>query len=84
MFKIFNESYYIDVDVLEDYVNLPSASGEPHVHVVKYEIIKTMIDTVLTESSDIDENLGLKTSELSLPFKFAFNTLLTKKIINKF
>lgn len=84
MFKIFNESYYVDVDVLEDYVNIPSTSGEPHVHIVKYEIIKSMIDTVLTESNEIDENLGFKSNELSLPFKIAFNTLLTKKIINKF
>ena len=31
----------------------------------------------------IDDNLGLKNSELSIPFKVAFNTLLIKKIINK-
>jgi hypothetical protein len=84
MFKIFNESYYVDVDVLEDYVNISSVSGEPQVHVVKYEIIKSMIDTILTEVNEIDENLGMKANEVSLPFKMAFNTLLTKKIINKF
>lgn len=83
MFKIFNENYYIDLDVLDDYVNITSLSGEPHIHLVKYETIKSMIDTVLTESNEIDDNLGLKNSELSIPFKVAFNTLLIKKIINK-
>jgi hypothetical protein len=42
-----------------------------------------MLETVLTESNEIDDNLGLKNSELSIPFKVAFNTLLIKKIINK-
>jgi hypothetical protein len=83
MFKVFNENYYIDLDVLEDYVNLNSISGEPQIHLVKYETIKSMLETVLTESNEIDDNLGLKTNELSIPFKIAFNTLLIKKIINK-
>jgi hypothetical protein len=42
-----------------------------------------MLETVLTESNEVDENLGLKSHELSIPFKIAFNTLLMKKIINK-
>jgi hypothetical protein len=83
MFKIFNENYYIDLDVLDDYVNITSLSGEPQIHLVKYETIKSMLETVLTESNEIDDNLGLKNSELSIPFKVAFNTLLIKKIINK-
>jgi hypothetical protein len=44
-----------------------------------------MLDVVLTENDDIDEKLGLSSaSDLSLPFKLAFNTLLNKKIINKY
>jgi hypothetical protein len=42
-----------------------------------------MLETVLTESNEVDEDLGLKSNELSIPFKIAFNTLLMKKIINK-
>jgi hypothetical protein len=83
MFKILNENYYVDLDVLEDYVNLTNLSGEPQIHLVKYEAIKSMLDTVLTESNEVDEDLGLKSNELSIPFKIAFNTLLIKKIINK-
>jgi hypothetical protein len=83
MFKILNENYYVDLDVMEDYVNLTNVSGEPQIHLVKYEAIKSMLETVLTESNEVDEDLGLKSNELSIPFKIAFNTLLMKKIITK-
>jgi hypothetical protein len=42
-----------------------------------------MIDVILSEENEVDENLGMKTNEVSIPFKIAFNTLLMKKIINK-
>ena len=32
----------------------------------------------------IDEKMGIKSTELSIPFKLAFNTLLNKKIITKY
>jgi hypothetical protein len=83
MFKILNENYYVDLDVFDEYVNLTSVSGEPQIHLVKYETIKSMLETILTESNEVDEDLGLKSNELSIPFKIAFNTLLIKKIINK-
>lgn len=83
MFSIFNENYYVDLDKMEKYVQFIGDSGETQIHVVKYEAIKSMIETILTEGGEIDENLGMKTSELSIPFKIAFNTLLVKKIINK-
>jgi hypothetical protein len=36
----------------------------------------------LTEREEMDENLGIHSAKnLSLPFKFAFNTLLMNKII---
>jgi hypothetical protein len=86
MLKILNENYYLDIDQLDSYVNIVSATGDTdnHVSVVKYEMIKTMIEVVLSESDEIDETLGHKSSDLSLPFKLAFNTLLNKKIINKY
>jgi hypothetical protein len=83
MFKLFNELYYIDLDQIESCVHIDGASGESQVHVVKYELIKSMVETLLTEANEVDENLGLNSSELSIPFKLAFNTLMFKKIINK-
>jgi hypothetical protein len=50
---------------------------------VKYETIKFLLETIMTEDEIIDEKLGMNSTEASLPFKIAFNTLLFKKIINK-
>jgi hypothetical protein len=68
MFSVFGENYYIDLDKLEEYVQYSGVSGETNIHVVKYE--------------SVDENLGMKSNEVTIPFKIAFNTLLMKKIIN--
>lgn len=87
MLKILGEHYFFDLDKIEQYVNItPSAttSGETHIHVIKYELVKMLCDTILTENDEIDETLGTKTSGLSLPFKIAFNSLLNKKLINKY
>ena len=83
MFQVFNESYYVDLEVIDQYVQFDGESGETQIHLVKYEIVKSMLETVLTESNEVDENLGMKSNELSIPFKIAFNTLLMNKIINK-
>jgi len=42
-----------------------------------------MLETVITESESVDEKLGPNNSELTIPFKIAFNTLRVKNIINK-
>lgn len=83
MFQVFNENYYVDLEALDEYVQFEGESGETQIHLVKYEVVKSMLETVLTESNEVDENLGYKSSELTIPFKIAFNTLLVKKIINK-
>jgi hypothetical protein len=41
-----------------------------------------MIETILTEKDEVDETLGDK-SDVSIPFKIAFNTLLYNKIIKQ-
>jgi hypothetical protein len=56
---------------------------EKQIHLVKYELVKNFLETVLTEANEVDEDLGMKSSEVSIPFKIAFNSLLIKKIINK-
>ena len=86
MLKILNEHYYVDLDVMETYVNIPTASGdvENHISVVKYDMLKVMMEVILTEDDLVDEALGEKNNELTIPFKLAFNTLLNKKIINKY
>jgi hypothetical protein len=81
MFKLFGENYYFDIDKIEKEVELHITTGESQIHLVKYEMIKNMIETVLTEDGEIDENMGMKSNEV--PFKLSFNSLLMKNIINK-
>ena len=94
MLKILNEYYYLDLDKMEEMVNLPSKnkpegeeseSVEQHISVVKYDILKVMIEVLMTESEEVDEKLGLKSStNTSIPFRLAFNSLLNKKLINHY
>jgi hypothetical protein len=86
MQTILGENYYIDLKKIDEIVNIKSSGeteGDQHIAIVKYEMVKLLTDVVLTESDDIDEKMGSKAgSNLSLPFKLAWNTLLMHKIIN--
>ena len=83
LFSLFGENYYIDLDKVEKEVEMTSSSGESQIHLVKYEMVKMMVDTILTEIEPVDEKLGPNNSELTIPFKISFNTLRVKNIINK-
>jgi hypothetical protein len=83
MIKILNNNYYLDLDKLDEELQIEGSSGETQIHLVKYEVVKMLLDTILTEVEQVDETLGDKSNELTIPFKLAFNTLLFKKIINK-
>ncbi len=88
MLKILGENYYFDIDKIENYVNVepkPDFTGvsENHISIVKYDLIKILIETLIVENEDADETLGLKNTELSIPFRLAFNSLYYKKLINK-
>lgn len=93
MINLLGENYYIDLDKIEDYLEINeidaiSATGdtETKINLVKFELVKMLLDTVLTENdTDFDEKLGLKNStKTSLPFRLAFNSLLNKKLINHY
>jgi hypothetical protein len=48
-------------------------------------MIKIMTDVIMSESEDIDEKLGSKSSsQVTIPFKLAWNTMLFNKFIEKF
>jgi hypothetical protein len=87
MLKILGDYYYVDLDRIQEMVNFEtevvSGTTEQHISVVKYDVIKIMIDVILTESDGVDEALGPK-SDTSIPFKLAFNTLLNNQIIKKY
>jgi hypothetical protein len=85
MIKVLGENYFIDIDKVQEIISIPdktSGETEQNVSLVKFELVKTMIDVLMTESEEIDENLGVKGStNLSIPFKLAFNTLLVHGIL---
>ena len=91
MFKIMNEHYFLDLDEIDSYIqyktddSVSGATGEYHISVVKYETIKLMLEVLMDEKEEVDETLGSKgASHLSIPFKLAFNTLLSKKLIKSY
>jgi len=92
MLKILGEHYYFDLDAIESYINvdppIDEFSGETvqnTISVVRYDMVKLLTETILTEDAETDETLGIKsTNGLSMPFKLAFNSLLNKKLINKY
>ena len=62
-----------------------SGSTEMKINIIKFEMIKMLMDTILTEHEEVDEKLGLKSSSnTSIPFRLAFNSLLNKKLINHY
>ena len=88
MLKLFNEHYFIDIDEVEKFVNLeivPLSGGtmEQQIKYVKYEMVKMMMEVLMTEREDADEMLGNK-SAVSIPFKLAFNTLLNENILKMY
>lgn len=88
MLKLFNEHYYIDIEEIEKFVNLEivtlsGGTSEQQIKYVKYEMVKMMMEILMTEREDADEMLGNK-SAVSIPFKLAFNTLLNENILKKY
>lgn len=99
MFKIFGEYYYVDLDMVEKFTQIDeedspetnelestedvSGVNGTKIHIVKYEMVKYLLEIVMDPHDEVDEKLASSSNELSIPFKIAFNSLLTKNIINK-
>ena len=93
MIKVLGENYYIDLDKIEEYLDMSnqytegetSGNTETRINIIKFEMVKMLVDTILTEHEEIDEQLGMKSSSnTSIPFWLAFNSLLNKKLINHY
>jgi hypothetical protein len=91
MVKVLGENYFIDLDAIEDYLDMslePSIENsgvtETKVNLIKFEMVKMLLEVILSEDVEMDDKLGIKSSNssTSIPFKIAFNTLLNKKLIN--
>jgi hypothetical protein len=92
MINVLGETYYVDLDKVEEYIGIPqepeeieSGSTEVKINIIKFDLVKMMLDTVLTEHDEFDEKLGSSlASKTSIPFRLAFNSLLNKKLINHY
>ena len=93
MLNVLGENYFIDLDEIEKYLDMSddqslsdSGTTEMRINIVKFELVKMMLDVILSEDLEIDDKLGLKSSSsnISVPFKIAFNSLLNKNLINHY
>jgi len=90
MLNVLGESYFVDLDEIENYLDIREIESditggtESRVNIIKFEMVKMLMEVLLTENPDIDDKLGMKSKEVSIPFKIAFNTLLNKKLINHY
>lgn len=93
MVEVFGEYYYIDIEKITETCEIivdpikdeesNSTQMEQTINVFKYDTVKQCLDTILTENSQDDNGIGLLNGELSIPFKFAFNTLIKYGILVK-
>jgi hypothetical protein len=94
MLEFLGENYYVDIDEIEKSVSYEPLVNEDEegseevkelqISLTKWEVIKMMLDVVMSESDTVDEKLGMhSTNDITIPFKIAFNTLLINKVIKK-
>ena len=69
----------------ENKENSDSISEGQVIDLSKWETIKVMIESVLSETGHVDEAMGITKlgEQLSIPFRLSFNTLLNYKIIKE-
>jgi len=92
MINVLGENYYVDLDEIEKYLDMTdevsvettTGSTEMRINIIKFEMVKLMLETVLSEHDDMDGKIGVKSSNTSIPFRIAFNSLLNKKLINHY
>ena len=93
MLNVLGENYYVDLDEIESYIDMTnestaepiSGTTEMRINIIKFEMVKMLMEVILSENEDIDEKLGIKSnSKTTIPFRIAFNSLLNKKLINHY
>lgn len=87
MIEIFGENYHLNLNNIDNFVNLSGHSGDSEnqqISVIKYEMVKIMIDVLFSETEDVDDKLSTRGAEkLNIPTKLAWNTLLRYKLLEK-
>jgi len=87
MIEVMGEMYYIDLKSISNTVEIPpkddmSGDTEQTINLVSFEVVKMLLEIIMSEREEFDDNLGIIASKnLSIPFKIAFNTLLKHEIL---
>lgn len=86
MINVLGQNYYLDLNELDNFIQIKGIEQTGNTEtfsVIKFEVVKTMIEVIMTEREDeMDSNLGTyNQNKLSIPFKIAFNTLLRYEIL---
>jgi hypothetical protein len=86
MIKVLGEHYFLDLDAIDEFIQIPNSSGiaENHISVVKYDTVKLLLEVIMSDQNEVDEMLGSKGSQVPISFKLAFNTLLSKQLLKSY
>lgn len=76
-------TFYEKDSVTQTRVTTKKYDKGKEIDVSKYEILKTMIDIVLSYYDEVDDKLGVERifKNMPIPVKIAFNTLLYYKVL---
>jgi len=57
----------------------------PLIDMTRWDLVKVMIETILSENGIVDEGMGstMLGSQLSIPCRLSFNTLIKHKLIKR-
>lgn len=74
-----------EVPMGEDILFLPDVGSGIQVDISKWEVLRMMIETIMSTHTEIDDKLGLAglNNNTTIPFKIAFNTLLKYDILQE-
>lgn len=88
MVEILGKNYFIDVDGISqkcqtgNHVTNEDGTTTLEINLFKYEIIKSCVERILSEFTEVDDELGpFAQNNLTLSFKIAFNTLIKYDIL---
>jgi len=67
MVNVLGENYFIDLDAVEDYLDMslePSIENsgvtETKVNLIKFEMVKMLLEVILSEDVEMDEKMKVK------------------------
>ena len=96
LLDIGGKLYFIDLKSIYEAVKVPNEGvvrdnkgniirADREIDISRWEVVKTMIEIVLTPEAEIDDRMGFigLNNSVSVPFKVAFNTLIMYGILKE-